>query len=147
MKAKFLFFCFMLASIVAGAQSKNLSPQKKQVDSLNKEVVRSKMKQAQEKRSNAVRQDRAKKMGQTLADSLGLSESQRADITNINVGLELQKAQAFKSSDDRNIVGAELQRIEKQRDQMYKSVLTDQQYQKYLLFKRKGVKPPTSSKK
>jgi len=147
MKSLFIFLWLMIASIAVNAQNKNISPQKKQVDSVNKEIVSAKLKQQQEQKSNIVRQDRAKKMGQTLADSLGLSESQRADITNINVGLELQKAQAFKGSTDRNVVGAELQRIEKQRDMMYKTVLTEGQYQKYLLFKRKGVKPSPPSKK
>ncbi|MGJ7030920.1 hypothetical protein [Niabella hirudinis] len=103
--------------------------------------------QLREKKSNELRMDRSKKIADKMTDSLGLSQTQRADIININAGIEQQKALAFKSDTSRAIVGRELQRIEKGRDNLYKSVLTEKQYQIYSRSKMNLINPLGPKKK
>jgi hypothetical protein len=71
-----------------------------------------------------------------MADTLGLSNQQRAKIFAINMDLHKQKTEARSKSQDRTVVGNELQRIEVSRDAMYKTVLTENQYGVYLQKKR-----------
>ena len=111
-----------------------------------KKVVMASVQKQRDEQSLVIRKDRAKKIGDIVADSLGLSQTQREDIININIALEQQKQMTFKRSADRLIVGAELQRIESQRDNMYRTVLTVHQYDRYLKMKTNLVNPNKQKK-
>lgn len=124
---------------------------KKAGDSLVKaRVARSQVYKSREDANNKIRFERAAKYARVLTDSLGLSSAQQNEIATINKSLELQKANAFRDT-SRAQVGAKLQQIENQRDQQYRSVLTEQQFQRYLSFKTNNrgtlVKKPAIDKK
>jgi hypothetical protein len=96
-----------------------------------KGVVRPYIKKLREDKSDSVRITRSKQVTDRMSDNLGLSQTQRADLLNINAGLELQKSLLYKTDTSRANIGRELQRIEKQRDVLYRSVLTEKQFQLY----------------
>jgi Spy/CpxP family protein refolding chaperone len=81
----------------------------------------------------------AQKIAHRMADSLDLSNQQRAKLFAINMELSKKKSAARKNSSDRAAVGRELQRIEGARDDMYKNVLTTEQHVLYLAKKRSLV--------
>lgn len=81
----------------------------------------------------------AHKIANKMADSLGLTNQQRAKIFSINMDLSKKKKEARKKSTDRTVVGQELQQIEGTRNAMYKTVLTQEQYMLYLQKKRNLV--------
>jgi hypothetical protein len=81
----------------------------------------------------------AHKIANKMADSLGLTNQQRANLFAINMELSKKKKEARKKSTDRAIVGQELQKIEGTRNGMYKTVLTQEQYSLYLQKKRNLV--------
>lgn len=81
----------------------------------------------------------AHKIANKMADSLGLTNQQRAKVFTINMELSKKKKEARKKSTDRTTVGQELQQIEGTRNAMYKSVLTTKQYNLYLQKKRNLV--------
>ena len=66
-----------------------------------KKVVMASVQKQRDEQSLVIRKDRAKKIGDIVADSLGLSQTQREDIININIALEQQKQMTFKRSADR----------------------------------------------
>ena len=74
-----------------------------------------------------------------MADSLGLTNQQRATIFAVNMELNRQKTEARSKSQDRAAVGKDLQKIESTRDNYFKTVLTMEQYQVYLQKKRRLV--------
>ncbi len=74
-----------------------------------------------------------------MKDTLGLSNQQRANVFQINMDLHKNKKEARGKSNDRTVVGKDLQKIEASRDERYKAVLTIEQYTKYLSKKRKLV--------
>jgi hypothetical protein len=74
-----------------------------------------------------------------MADTLGLTNQQRAKIFNINMDLHKQKDQARSRSQNRDEVGRDLQKVEGTRDSLYKGVLTEAQYVLYLQKKRNLV--------
>ena len=74
-----------------------------------------------------------------LKDTLGLTNQQRAKVFKINMDLSIKKMNARKKSNDRIVVGEEIQRIEKLRDALYKEVLSEQQYLLYVEKKRNLV--------
>lgn len=78
-------------------------------------------------------------MADKMKDSLALTNQQRARVFQINMDLYHKKMMARKKSTDRDIVGAEIQSIEKSRDTLYKEVLSAQQYQGYMQKKRNLV--------
>jgi hypothetical protein len=71
-----------------------------------------------------------------MKDSLGLSSQQRAKVFQVNMDLYKQKMGARGKSKDRTTVGKDLQQIEKGRDDLYKPILSEQQYALYLQKKR-----------
>jgi hypothetical protein len=71
-----------------------------------------------------------------MADTLGLTNQQRAKVFTINMELDRRKSEARAKSPDRAVMGKELQKIETGRDALYKSVLTEEQYTLYLQKKR-----------
>ncbi len=66
-----------------------------------------------------------------MADSLNLTNQQRQNIFTANMDLHQQKMQARSKSQDRIIVGKELQRIEGTRNSYYKNILTETEYNLY----------------
>ena len=74
-----------------------------------------------------------------MKDSLSLSNQQRAKVFAINMELHSQKMDARKRSQYRAVVGKELQKIEGTRDGLYKTVLTQEQYELYIQKKRNLV--------
>jgi K+/H+ antiporter YhaU regulatory subunit KhtT len=82
----------------------------------------------------------ASEMDQRIADkmkvTLGLEQQQWEKILKINQELSEQKKNAFKSSTDREKVGKELQRIEDERDNKYRSVLSEKQQELYIQKKK-----------
>jgi len=74
----------------------------------------------------------AKHIAQKMADSLSLSNQQRAKIFVINMDLYKQKTDARGKSKDRTIIESSLQRIEGKRDSLYKELLTPEQQTLYL---------------
>lgn len=81
----------------------------------------------------------AHKIANKMADSLQLTNQQRAKIFAINMDLSKKKKDARKKSTDRVVVGQELQQIEGTRNAMYKTVLTAEQYNLYLQKKQNLV--------
>jgi hypothetical protein len=81
----------------------------------------------------------AHKIANKMADSLSLTNQQRAKLFAINMELSKKKKEARKKSTDRTVVGQELQQIEGTRNAMYKTVLTEEQYGLYLQKKRNLV--------
>lgn len=81
----------------------------------------------------------AHKMANKVADSLGLTNQQRAKIFAINMELAKQKAEARKMTTDRAIIQKELQKIENSRDSLYKQILTTEQHSSYLKKKRNVI--------
>jgi len=71
-----------------------------------------------------------------MADTLGLSNEQRAKIFVINMELYRRKTEARGRSQNRDQVGIDLQKIESKRDSLYKAELTEAQYLLYLQKKR-----------
>ena len=71
-----------------------------------------------------------------MKDTLGLSNQQRARVFQVNMDLYKQKTKARAASQDRAIVGKDLQRIEGTRDSLYRPVLTVPQYNLYIQKKR-----------
>ncbi len=67
-----------------------------------------------------------------LADSLNLSNQQKAKIFAINMELYKQKTAARGKSQERAAAGKDLQKIESTRDGYYKSILREEQYTLYL---------------
>ena len=82
----------------------------------------------------------AQQMDQRIADkmkvALDLDQKQWEKILKINQDLSEQKKNAFKSSEDREKVGKELQRIEDERDKKYRTVLSEQQQELYIQKKK-----------
>src|SRR5688572_10814830 len=76
----------------------------------------------------------AHKIADKMKDSLGLDNQQRAKVFAINMELSKQKIQARGKSQDRAIVGKDLQRIEGSRDTLYHIILRPEQY---VLYKQK----------
>lgn len=74
-----------------------------------------------------------------MADSLGLSNQQRAKIFVINMDLHREKTEVREHSQNRDEVGRDLQKIEAKRDGLYKIELTAAQYTLYLQKKRNLV--------
>jgi hypothetical protein len=74
-----------------------------------------------------------------MADTLGLSNQQRAKIFTINMDLFNQKKDARERSQNRDQVAIDLQKIEAQRDSLYKVELTEAQYLLYLKKKKNLV--------
>lgn len=85
---------------------------------------------------NAPAAQLAHKIADKMKDSLNLTNQQRAKIFAINMELHKQKKEARDKSQDRTVVGKELQRIESGRDEMYKPILTEEQYVLYQKKKR-----------
>ena len=81
----------------------------------------------------------AGKIADKMRDSLQLSATQRAQINDINLQLSNQKQAVRSQSTDRNIVMASIQKIEGSRDSLYKSVLTESQFNLYRQKKRNLV--------
>lgn len=93
--------------------------------------------QAQDQSSPAARV--AQHIADKMADTLGLTSQQRGKIYAINMDLYKLKAVARGKSQDRAVVGKELQAIEGTRNSLYKSILSVQQYVIYLEKKRRLV--------
>ena len=74
-----------------------------------------------------------------MADTLGLTNQQRAKIFVINMDLYREKTEARGRSQNRDVVGRDLQKIEGKRDSLYKQELTETQYVLYLQKKRNLV--------
>jgi hypothetical protein len=74
-----------------------------------------------------------------MKDTLDLSNQQRAEVFQINKDLTDKKDKARKKSNDRAIVGPDIQGVERTRDSLYKEVLTVPQYILYLEKKRNLV--------
>lgn len=150
MKLVVLVTSFVLLSSAGLCQQNVSKPSQTAASGKSSKITPQREAQAQQlrdKKSNEVRMDRSKKNADKMTDSLGLSQTQRADIININAGIEQQKALAFKSDTSRANVGRELQRIEKGRDNLYKTVLTDKQYQIYSKSKMNLISPLGPKKK
>lgn len=94
--------------------------------------------QAQEQQNTPAAQ-LAHHIADKMKDTLALTNQQRAMLFKINMELYHKKMMARKKSTDRNIVGAEIQSIEKSRDTLYKEMLSAQQYQGYMQKKRNLV--------
>lgn len=90
--------------------------------------------QAQEQNTPAAKL--AHHIADKMADSLGLNNQQRAKVFQVNMDLNKQKTQARGKSQDRAVVGKDLQRIEGTRDSLYKTLLTATQYGLYIQKKR-----------
>jgi hypothetical protein len=71
-----------------------------------------------------------------MRDTLGLNNQQRARVFQVNMDLYKEKMKARSQSQDRTIVGNNLQRIESKRDSLYRTLLTDPQYSLYVQKKR-----------
>lgn len=74
-----------------------------------------------------------------MADTLGLTQQQKAKVFTINMELDRRKSEARAKSSDRAVVGKELQKIENGRNALYKSVLTEEQYTLYLQKKKQLI--------
>lgn len=90
--------------------------------------------QAQEHDTTAAKL--AHHMADKMKDSLGLNDAQRSEIFSINMELHRQKSEARSESNDRDIVGKNLQKIEGKRNNLYKNVLTTEQFALYFKKKR-----------
>lgn len=82
--------------------------------------------------ANAIASGIAKKM----QDSLNLSLGQKKSIGNINVQIHESKMAVWKEFSDTASIRVRVQRIENNRDSLYKAVLTAQQYEMYRQKKR-----------
>ncbi|HEV8286376.1 MAG TPA: hypothetical protein VGQ09_18840 [Chitinophagaceae bacterium] len=89
---------------------------------------------AQEQNTSAAKL--AHHIADKMKDTLGLDNQQRAKIFQVNIDLYKQKTMARGSSQDRVVVGRDLQRIEGTRDSLYRVILTATQYELYLQKKR-----------
>ena len=81
---------------------------------------------------------RGKLFGNSFADQLGVSESQRDSLIQADLIIEKVKMNA-KYIADKAVQVAELQQAERHRDISYKEILTDEQYKKYLQIKRQVI--------
>ena len=111
-----------------------------------KGVIRQNIKKMRENKSDTLRLVRSRQVTDRMSDSLGLSQTQRTGILNINTGLEQQKSLLFKTDTSRANISRELQRIEKQRDVLYRSVLTEKQFQQYEKSKTNLINPQPHKK-
>lgn len=139
MKYILLLGALVAASITASGQQQGTAEKGKPAPA--KMEARREIKQAREAKSDSIRQLRSKAIADLMADSLTLSQSQRADILNINAGIEQQKSLLFKTDTSRANIGRELQHIEQQRDKMYQSVLTENQFAIYKRSKSSIINP------
>jgi len=116
-----LFFCLPFFVVRAQHSQGNASPaaNQQQADS-----------------SNTPAAQLAHHIADKMTDSLHLSNQQRAKVFQINMDMHKEKTSARGKSHDRNIVGRDLQAIEKSRDERYKGVLTTEQYTTYLAKKQ-----------
>jgi hypothetical protein len=78
----------------------------------------------------------AHKIADKMKDSLNLTNQQRARIFQINMDLFHRKDEARKKSNDRDVIGKEIQSIETTRDSLYKPELTTEQYVLYMQKKK-----------
>ncbi len=81
----------------------------------------------------------AHRIADKMKDSLQLTNQQQAKIFTINMDLQKEKEKARKKSPDRAVIGKELQQIENSRDNLYKAILTEQQFTLYKQKKRSLV--------
>ncbi len=82
------------------------------------------------KAQSSAAEQAANRMAQRVADSLHLTSSQKAGLYKINLSLNNQKL-AAKQQPAADALRQQLQLIESKRDSLYRSVLTDQQFQQY----------------
>ena len=75
----------------------------------------------------------ANKIAQKMADSLGLTPVQKANLVTINMNLQVQKKSARRDNPGSS-AAMYVQKIENKRDSLYKEVLPAD---KYLLYKQK----------
>lgn len=74
----------------------------------------------------------ATNIGNRLSDSLGLDTRQRANIIQISYFLERKKAAAWRYTKDQGLIQRHLQEIENNRDKLYDSIMSRDQYAAYL---------------
>lgn len=77
----------------------------------------------------------AEKISKKMKDTLSLSKAQTAQIYAINLRLSTQKALARKYYAGTDSAGYYIQRIERTRDSLYHTVITNEE--KYNLYKKK----------
>lgn len=144
MKSTILLGISLLASIAAMGQQQvskdSLETKKMQLTAKKSAANKESLKQ-KEKQNTTLRVDRSQQIARKMTDSLELSQTQRADIININTSLEQQKALVFRSDTNRTNITRELQQIEHQRDNMYRSVLTEKQFKIYEKSKMNLINP------
>ncbi|WP_300603761.1 hypothetical protein [Niabella sp.] len=142
MSSKEIFICcfIFLCSNICYAQRDSLN-KSTTVNSATKAVILKAAQKQRDERSKAIRLDRARKIADRMADSLGLSISMKTEILNINEMLENQKDLAFKSNRNREDIGRDLKRIERQRDVLYRNILKDDLFNKYTSKKKNLLNP------
>ena len=144
MKFATILGVFIFITVTAFSQQpvpKDSTPAYRAAGTPARETVRKNIKKMREDQSDSVRLNRSRQIAKRMSDSLALSQSQRTDILNINASLEQQKALVFKTDTIRDNITRELQRIEKQRDVLYRNVLTEKQFQTYEKSKTNLINP------
>ena len=132
--------CILLItfSVHLNAQS-SLGEQQIKSDSITREeIIQKEISKKKEESNNDVRLQRSKMMVEALKDILNLTASQQNDILDINISLEKQKAQVFLSDTSRAEITSKLQQVEDLRIDRYRTVMTEEQFTKYLEYKRKN---------
>jgi choline dehydrogenase-like flavoprotein len=91
------------------------------------------------KAQNSPAVDLANKIADKMRDTLGLTQTQRSQIFDINMQLHTQKQSIVGQSQNRDTIARRLQRIENTRDSLYNEKLTPPQFQLYKEKKRRIV--------
>jgi hypothetical protein len=81
----------------------------------------------------------SEKISQQMTDSLGLDESQRKRLNQINLQLHLQKMEIRKQFAEVDSLQKYMQRIENTRDSLYRDTMTKEKFQIYIIRKRNIV--------
>lgn len=79
------------------------------------------------------------RIAQKMADSLGLTNTQRARILDINLQMQKSKADVRTKYGDVDSITKHFQRIENTRDSLYSEVIPGNKYKMYLQKKRNLV--------
>jgi hypothetical protein len=81
----------------------------------------------------------AQKIAQKMQDTLSISPQQRQQIFQINIQLNDLKQAVRQQTSNRDSLQRGFQRIERGRDSLYHTVLSDEKYQLYIQKKRNLV--------
>lgn len=88
-----------------------------------------------------LRKSRAESMADSLTKMLNLNKSVREQLLKTNLLIEDKKLAAWKTHSDRKVLTDKLQLIENQRNELYKKILSSDDYLIYINSKkRKGSK-------